>query len=143
MIELKFSTKLQAFIEKRRRLKKAKLGYIERQNYEGAAKVRDQLKELEQEVIKHLQKTHKKELSSNGSFMRDMWTLFDFVEPGETSFDEAFKRMSPVNMEKIQLLKKIEKYKNGDISLDELNENIKQSFKNVVQDIKNKILSLE
>lgn len=143
MIKLTLSEQLQSFIEKRRRIKTAKAVYVKKQDYENAARVRSEEKELEIEAVEFLRKEAGYDLTDSKQIVIDIWMVFDLVGPGETTFEEAIKRITPVNMERIQIIKKVEEYKNGVISLDDLHEQIKKSFKIVRQDIKDMIIKLE
>jgi hypothetical protein len=143
MIELTLTEQLQAFIEKRRRIKVTKAVYVKKQDYESAARARNAEKELEQEAIEFLKKESGYALTDSKQVIADIWMVFDLVGPGETTFEEAIKRITPVNMERINIVKKVEEYKDGKISLDDLHEQIKKSFKAVRQDIKNTIINLE
>ena len=69
--------------------------------------------------------------------------LFDLVEPGELTFENALKRITTTNLQRLHLVKKIEDYKNGKITLDDIHSEIKKSFKAVKDDLKEKIVKLE
>ena len=116
---------------------------VKAQHYERAAVVRDREKKLEEDAIAFLKNEGKYELSDSQQMIADIWMVFDLVQPGETTFENAVQRITPVNLQRIAIIKKVEEYKNGVITLDDLHQQIKKSFKVVREDIKNTILKLE
>lgn len=140
--EIKFSEKLKQFADKRAILKMEKTAAAKEQKYERAAAARNKLKELEYEVIEFLKKEAKYDLTDANQMLKDIWMLFDLVEPGELTFENAIKRITVENVQRLNLIKKIEEYKNGKIPLESIHEEIKQSFKTIKEDLKEKITKL-
>lgn len=137
------SEKLKQFSERRKIILAEKKECVKQQQYERAAAVRDKEKNLEREAIEFLKKDAKYELTDSNQMIRDIWMLFDLVEPGELTFEKALNRITVDNLQRIHLIKKIEDYKNGKIPLDFIHDEIKKSFKAIQDDLKEKIVKLK
>lgn len=137
------SGKLKEFADRRDIILLEKKACVKAQQYERAAQVRDRERQLEDEVIEFLKKDAKYELTDIEHMLKDIWMLFDLVEPGELTFENALKRISTANLQRIHLIKKIEEYKEGKITLNVVHDEIKKSFKAVRDDLKEKIVNLE
>jgi hypothetical protein len=137
--EITLSGKLKEFADRRANILLEKKACVKAQQYERAAKVRDKEKQLEVEAIEFLKKDAQYELTDSKQMLQDIWMLFDLVEPGETTFQNALNRITVVNLQRINLVKKIEEYKSGKVTLDDIHNEIKKSFKAVREEVKEKI----
>lgn len=137
--EITLSGKLKEFADRRSIIQMEKLAAVKHQQYERAAEARNKERQLETEAIEFLKKDAQYELTDSRQMLKDIWMLFDLVEPGETTFQNALSRITVVNLQRINLVKKIEEYKNGKITLDNIHEEIKNSFQKVREEVKEKI----
>lgn len=137
------SEKLKNFADRRAVIIMEKMAAAKAQRYERAAEARNRERDLEEEALEFLKKDAQYELTDSHQMLRDIWMLFDLVEPGELTFEKALKRITTVNIQRIHLVKKIEDYKHGKITLDSIHDEIKKSFKAVSDDLKEKVAKLE
>lgn len=137
--EITLSGKLKEFADRRSILRMEKTAAAKAQQYERAADARNKERQLEEEAIEFLKKDAQYELSDSYQMLQDIWMLFDLVEPGETTFENALNRITVTNLQRINLVKKIEEYKSGQITLDDIHKEIKKSFKAVRAEVKEKI----
>jgi len=136
------SEKLKNFADRRAVIIMEKISAAKAQQYERAAAARDKEKKLDAEAIQFLVNEAKYDLTDKNQMLKDIWMLFELVEPGETTFDNALKRITVPNLQRINLVKKIEEYKSGKIPLDDIHDEIKKSFKAVSDDLKEKVAKL-
>lgn len=136
--EIQLTEKLLELFERRAIIKLEKAACVKVQNYERAATARNKEKALNEEAIAFIKKEAKYELTDSQQMLADIWMLFELVEPGETTFSNAIKRINVVDLERMSIIKKVDEYKNGTASLDDLHTKIKQSFVSISDDIKNR-----
>lgn len=141
--DITFSNKLVELAARRKKVQTEKIAFAKAQQYEQAAKCRSEEREIENEALDFLKNEAKYELTDSNQIIKDVWMVFDLVEPGETTFENAIKRINPVDLQRIHLVKVIEEYKKGNLTLDDIHSQIKDSFKIVRHDLKDKILKLE
>ena len=137
--ELSLSGKLKEFADRRSIILMEKSAAVKHQQYERAAEARNKEKQLEAEAIQFLVNEAKYDLTDKNQMLKDIWMLFDLVEPGETTFENALLRITPVNLQRINLVKKIEEYKSGKVNLDDIHSEIKKAFQIVRSEVKEKI----
>lgn len=133
------SEKIKNLADRRDILKLEKTAAAKEQKYERAAEARNKLKELDVEAIEFLIKEANYDLTDPNQMVQDIWMLFDLVEPGETTFDNALKRIDAPNLQRMSLIKKIEEYKSGAITLDAIHHEIKKSFQVIKTELKDKM----
>lgn len=137
------SGQLKEFADRRAKILLEKNIAIKSQQYEKAAFTRDMERKLENEVIDFLKKDAKYDLTDIEQKLKDIWMLFDLVKPGETTFENALKRITVPNLQRMHLINKIEEYKNNKITLDAIHREIKNSFELIISDLKEKISKLD
>lgn len=141
--ELTLSEKLIEFADRRKVILLEKKACVLSQQYERAAQTRDKEKKLDAEAIQFLINESKYDLTDSKQMLKDIWMLFDLVEPGESTFENALKRLTTDNLQRIHLIKKIEEYKNGQLDLETIHQEIKKSFKAIKEDLKERIVKLD
>ena len=62
---------------------------------------------------------------------RGVWMVLDLMETGETNLINALNKLDVVDIERLVIIKNIEKFNIGEITLDELHEIINYSLKSV------------
>lgn len=137
------SGKLKEFADRRAAILLKKDECVKKQRYEEAAKIRDEERRLEEEVLEFLKKDVQYKLTDYHNMIRDIWMLFELVKPGELTFKNALKRINVENLERMNLVKKIEEYRTGKITLDAVHNEIKKSFNSIKNDLKEKIVKLD
>ena len=138
---IQLTEKLLELFDRRAIIKLEKDAAVRTQKYERAASARNKEKALNAEAIEFLKKEAKYELTDSQQMLTDIWMLFELVEPGEKTFSNAINRINVVDLERMSIIKKVEEYKNGTASLDDLHVKIKKSFFNVREDVKKNIQS--
>ena len=133
------SEKIKNLADRRAIIKLEKSAAVKEQKYERAAAAREKEKDLDVEAIEFLIKEANYDLTDPSQMVQDIWMLFDLVEPGETTFDNALKRIDAPNLQRMSLIKKIEEYKSGAITLDAIHHEIKKSFQVIKTELKDKI----
>jgi hypothetical protein len=139
---LSLSDRLIVLLSERRVNAKEKMRCVTNQKYEEAAKARDIEKKLTVEILQLISEEGKYDFSKSKQVKTDILAILDLVEDGDVDFSNALQKLPTQDMERLKIMKDIERYNLGQISLDELHAGIKKSFQAVIRDFKNKVLTL-
>jgi hypothetical protein len=139
---LTLSEKLIELLARKRKIHKEKNTYVKSQKYEEAARVRDQERRVWEDILNLIQTEGKYDFSKSKRVEKDIMTILDLVEDGDTDFSNAVNKLEAKTLERLKIMKDIEKYNLGQITLDELHSGIETSFDSVIRDFKKKVNNL-
>lgn len=112
---------------------------IEKQNYEEAAKLRGQEKEIKEQIIKLIKNQIGEDFLEGSAVGDDVIKILDLVEPWDLDFSKAILRLEKIDYERIVLIKKIEKFIKEEITIDELHNSIQKALESVKENTEQKI----
>ena len=125
------SDKLKKLLSERRIIKKEKSSAVKEQKYEKAAIARDKEKKSIDDIFKLLQKEFKYDFSKSRQVQFDILMILDLIEEDEQDFTNAIQRLGVMDLERLKLMKDIERYNLKEIDLDDLHVRIKDSFASI------------
>ncbi len=137
--EIFLSDKIIELLKQRRVIKKEKEAIVKTQKYEEAARVRDKERQLEEKILEIISEEGKYDFTKSKQMKKDILTILNLVEEDDADFSNAINKLSRVDLERIKLMRDIEKYTKGIITLDDLHGAIKTSFELVNNDYKNRV----
>jgi hypothetical protein len=120
---------------------------VRSQKYEEAAKIRDQEKKVESEILMLLSAKFGIDFVTEISLKRDILKLLDLTSGDEIAVIESIINSKRSDLrrevvERLLLINTIERYKLGQVSISEVNEAIKESFDNLKKEFKQKIVKV-
>lgn len=133
------SDELRELNIKRKEILSLKKISVEKQNYEEAAKLRGQEKEIKEQIIKLIKNQIGHDFSEGSAVGDDVIKILDLVEPWDLDFSKAILRLEKADYERIVLIKKIEKFIKEEITIDELHNSIQKALESVKEDTEQKI----
>lgn len=119
---------------RKREIKKKKHETVLKQRYEEAVKLRDEEKEVEKLILEEIKKQGKFDFSQSNQMTKDIIMVVDLVEDTDTDFTNAINKLDKIDLERMILVRDIEKYRNGTLTLDELHKSVNKSLKAVNND---------
>ena len=133
---------LLVLLKKKRECVKKKKELIAKQSYEKAAMERDKEKSINIDILDFLKEELKYDFSNSRQVQTDIMKILDLVQDGDTDLTNAINKLEVLDLERLKLMKDIERYNLNQITLDDLHKGIKTSFAVVIEDFKNQIKRL-
>lgn len=134
-----------SFLNKERiDIKIQKNNIVKSQKYEEAARIRDREKQVESEILMLLSAKFGIDFTVEASLKRDVLKVLDLSCGDEVELIESITSthrsdLRRETIERLLLMKIIEQYKQGQISISQVNEAVIVCFDNLKQDIRQKI----
>ena len=131
MDALNLNDTLIALTNKKREIRKVKNEVVLKQRYEEAARLRSEEKDVEELIIEEIKKQGKFDFSQSKQMRSDIIMITNLVEENDTDFTNAINKLDKIDLNRMILVRDIEKYRTSDLTLDELHKSINIALKNV------------
>ena len=108
-----------------------KKSYVEKQQYENAAKWRNKEKEIQFKILNLLEEHGKYDFTKSQQMRNDIFKILDLIGDDDEDFSNAISKLDVIDYERMWLIKKIEQFVKEEISLEMLHKSIDKSLKSV------------
>jgi hypothetical protein len=136
---LVLSEELLSLLKSRREIRADKIKAVKNQRYEEAARTRDQERQNCEHILNLLKKEMNYDFSQSKQVETDILMILDLLEEGDLNYYKALDKLDAEDLERLRLMKDIQNYNLKQITLDELHESVKSSFRAVRLDVKKQI----